>query len=249
MTTRTTKIEWAERTWNPVTGCTEISPGCKNCYAKRMSKRLAGRVGYPATNPFDITLHPTRLNEPLRWKKPSRIFVCSMGDLFHHLVPDKAVLAVLDAAMNAPQHTYIFLTKRHIIMELLIAEWLYCTRAVPPNWWLGVTTENQQFADKRLPHLLRITSGVTVCSIEPMLGPVILPDEFLARGKQAWVICGGETGPGARPMNPDWARGLRNQCLAAGVPFFFKKHGGKNSSRLLDGVEHNEFPAVKGKEK
>lgn len=236
-----TKIEWATDVWNPVTGCTKISPGCKNCYAERMAKRLAGRCGYPADEPFRVTLHPERLEEPLHWKKPRRVFVCSMGDLFHADVPSDFILQVWHVMNLSPQHTFMILTKRAARMEMIMNEWLPSAlelsvglRAkykVLPNVWLGVTAENQEQADKRIPLLLQTPAAVRFVSVEPMLGAVAL-DVSYGQGIGAffidsldWVICGGESGPGARPMNPDWARDLRDQCQAAGVPFFFKQWG------------------------
>lgn len=246
-----TKIEWAEKVWNPVTGCTKISPGCQHCYAERMSKRLAGRFGYPAGNPFAVTLHPERLDEPLHWRKPSRIFVCSMGDLFHDDVPDRFIDQLFwEMGHTHQRHTFLILTKRPERMR----DWLlkaYRENAPYTNVRLGVTAENQEQADKRIPILLEIPATVRFVSIEPMLGPVDLtqiefdkytrmnvlegagislrsqaqsiPNAFCNKLDQ--VICGGETGPGARPMHPDWARQDRDQCQAAGVKFFFKQHG------------------------
>lgn len=341
------KIEWTEKTWNPVTGCTKISPGCQNCYAERMSKRLAGRCGYPKRNPFEVTYHHARLSEPYGWRKPARVFVCSMGDLFHEDVTDKFIIDVLSIMAEASQHTFLVLTKRPERMKEIMTHdtvandvWLQTSRGCndePSPWplsnvWLGVTAENQEQADKRIPILLQIPAAVRFVSVEPMLRPVdlnkwIMPrtpftpenapkswDEFawpdwvpgkvreqiesfwgqFGRGPKDWaenaisndsppfgmqmgyqedgrtvygrwifawnnigrlvddkgnvyypsiprahlldttryywhdlhwVICGGESGPGARPMHPDWVRSLRDQCAAAGVPFFFKQWG------------------------
>ncbi len=351
-----TKIEWAEKTWNPVTGCSKISPGCQNCYAERMSKRLRGRCGYDADEPFRVTLHPKRLEEPLRWRKPSMIFVCSMGDLFHPGVPMNYVVEVVRKMQDASHHTFLVLTKRPGRMKKVFDA---CNHSeIIPNIWLGVTAENQEMADERIPILLQIPAAVRFVSVEPMLGPVeitkylggnneaevgtiglpgckdgrirnrqrrasmegcgqevgsvepknpnhtLRPEESgksngqlltsegngrlregecfgapfgmeafqrpdssgtnhqsqerkserqfsgelgvsdvlgtnqtrcqgpgipLQEGqywKVFWVICGGETGPKARPMHPDWARSLRDQCQSAGVPFFFKQWGG-----------------------
>lgn len=285
-----TKIEWTNETWNVVTGCSKISPGCAHCYADRMSKRLAGRCRYPAApHNFDVTLHPDRLEEPLRWKKPRRVFVVSMGDLFHDDVPDEFIDRVFTVmGRKCPNHTFQVLTKRPERM----LEWhkRYCDAMMRgenspyPNVWLGVTAENQEQADKRIPVLLQTPAAVRFVSVEPMLGPVdlsewlgITHDEYYGKwtvdergcisGKwwPDWVICGGETGPGARPMHPDWARSLRDQCQAAGVAYFFKqwgeykpgfnsyttpdgitmyKVGKKDAGRLLDGREWNEYPEV-----
>ena len=241
----TTKIEWAERTWNPVTGCTPISEGCQNCYAERMSKRLAGRAGYPAEEPFQVTLHPDRLEEPLRWRKARKVFVCSMSDLFHDDVPDdfiEKVFNVMDrcgAEHNATGnrgHIFMVLTKRPHRMKAFVDRWWRSFQAhgVEPYMeriWLGVTAENQDQADKRIPILLQIPAAVKFVSVEPMLGRLTLDDYINAYYPGplgdgiSWVICGGETGPGARPMHPDWVRSLRDQCEEAGVPFFFKQWG------------------------
>lgn len=239
------KIAWTERVWNPVTGCTEISAGCKNCYAARMSKRLAGRAGYTVDNPFKVTLHPDRLEQPLRWKKPSRIFVCSMADLFHGDVPMGYISRVFSIVRRCPQHTFLFLTKRPARMRDAVD--LFVSDADLPNLWLGVTAENQDAADERIPLLLATPAAKRFVSIEPMLGAVDLKmgncSHCQKRGNQFhlthscevcgrvggknldWVICGGESGPGARPMHPAWARSLRDQCEEAGVPFFFKQWG------------------------
>lgn len=256
-----TKIEWAEETWNPVTGCTPISEGCQNCYAKRMSNRLKGRCGYDADNPFKVTLHPKRLDQPLRWKKPRKIFVCSMGDLFHEDVSGDFLYEIWGIMAQCPQHIFMVLTKRPEIMRawyndvFLRVNPLYRKNPLP-NIWLGVTAENQARADERIPVLLQIPAAVRFVSVEPMLGPVDLtnitmPDEYQpphvalpslngfhvnslrddddhmyqSNNHLDWVICGGETGPGARPMHPYWVRSLRDQCQAEGVPFFFKSWG------------------------
>jgi protein gp37 len=303
------RIEWAEKVWNPITGCTKISPGCANCYAERMAKRLAGRCGYPAVEPFRVTLHDDMtFVEPLKWRKPTRCFVCSMGDLFHEDVPDPWIDGVF-AAMGLtydiaatdqnnvitafrPRHIYMLLTKRpermrsyvqglidsdwdtlrrrfhglamgicdikakaaylpHLNASMEVAEWI---KDGMPGLWLGVTAENQEMADQRIPILLQIPAAVRFVSVEPMLGPVNLrggiygPDWLegwdvvaepridrhgelypepvqVQTEKLDWVICGGESGPGARPMHPDWARSLRDQCQAAGVPYYFKQWG------------------------
>lgn len=256
-----TKIEWAEKTWNPITGCSKISLGCNNCYAERMAKRLRGRCGYPADEPFRVALHPERLEEPMRWRKPSMVFVCSMGDLFHDDVPDEFIHRVFATIGQCPQHTFIILTKRPKRMKAFIEDY-YAYESpsgdeqglhIQPNVWLGVTAENQEMADRRIPILLQTPAAVRFVSVEPMLGPVdltnvqfdkwtrmnvlegcgittrpggmgqMLPNAFCE--KLSWIIAGGETGPKARPMHPDWARSLRDQCQEVGVPFFFKQWG------------------------
>ncbi len=242
-----TKIEWAEKVWNPVTGCTKISSGCKNCYAERMSKRLAGRAGYPEDG-FKVTLHPDKLEEPLRWKKPSRIFVCSMGDLFHEDVPFAFIDRVIDTIYKCPQHTFLILTKRPHFMKEYFEQ-----IGLRNNIWLGTSIEDQKTADERIPLLLQTPAAKRFVSYEPALGPVdftnIMPvslrpthphdplmfydalrghckaSDNIGLPKLDWIIMGGESGPGARPMHPDWARSVRDQCKAAGTPFFFKQWG------------------------
>jgi len=276
-----TKIEWTHRpgttgeTWNPVTGCDPISEGCTHCWAKRMSKRLAGRFGYSEDEPFRVTLHPDRLDEPLHWKKPRTVFVCSMGDLFHEAIPLDYVADVFDRMARCPVHTFILLTKRPEQMnaklqQLLDWSWsdVTWTGRTPefarspyplPNLWLGVTAENQRRADERIPLLLQCPAAVRFVSIEPMLGPVDLSywqDYDVSIGERPaldWIIVGGETGPGARPMRPWWVQSVRDQCVSAGVPFFFKKWGdwGRNlpasdprrQGHLLDGKEWHQWPS------
>jgi protein gp37 len=258
----TTKIEWTNKTWNPITGCTKVSAGCQHCYAERMARRLAGRFGYPeAPHHFDVTLHPDRLDEPLRWRKPRRVFVCSMSDLFHEDVPDEYICDVFYTMHRCTQHTFQVLTKRPARM----LEWFNRPAASLSKWhrplpnvWLGVTAENQKAADERIPLLLKCPAAVRFVSCEPLLGEIVLearPNENcrscfgagFQRGGMIgdvechcwgdgylgsnggpsldWVIVGGESGPGARPMDPSWARSLRDQCQDAGVAFFFKQWG------------------------
>ena len=238
-----TKIEWADQVWNPVTGCTPISEGCKNCYAARMARRLAGRNGYPRYQPFEPTMHPDRLSEPSSWKKPQRIFVCSMGDLFHDYVLNENdfLIKIFAQMLLNKHHTFMLLTKRPA-NALRFMKRHY--KSLPQHIWLGMTAENQRAADERIPILLQIPAAKHFVSVEPMLGPMKLthikidPQEYRdsltgARywhgyhthtlGKLEWVIAGPETGPGARPCNIDWVRDLQRQCAAAGVPFFDKK--------------------------
>ncbi len=236
------KIEWTDRVWNPVTGCSKISPGCDNCYAERMSKRFGEKWGLPSEEPFKVTVHMERLDQPLKWNKPSRIFVCSMADLFHDDVSFKAIAEVFQRMMECQHHIFLILTKRPDSMKNFFDFVKPSGRSWPlPNVWLGVTAENQEQADKRIPILLQIPAAKRFVSVEPMLGPVNLKPWFpwdnhrkKLQGwkrnpdyKQGlhWVICGGESGPGARPMHPEWAQSLRDQCQAAGVPFFFKQWG------------------------
>lgn len=248
-----TKIQWCDETYNPVTGCSPVSIGCTNCYAKKMANRLAGRAGYDKDDPFKITFHPGRTHIPTRWKKPRRIFMCSMGDLFHKDVPDHWIDLIIQLIPACPQHTFMILTKRPERMRKYMMSWTtdriirQNNATLPlPNLWLGVTAENQEMADKRIPILLDIPAAVRFVSIEPMLGPVNLNlatpcdrncNEYnhaecpgttglcVMQKQLDLVICGGETGGGARPMHPDWAYGLRDDCKNAGVPFFFKSGG------------------------
>lgn len=234
-----TKIEWAEKTWNPISGCTKISESCQHCYAERMSKRLAGRCGYEKHNPFRVTIHPDKISEPLRWRKPSRIFVCSMGDLFHEDVPFMEIAKIFGHMHTAYWHTYLLLTKRPKRMAEFLKwfvgpEWRGAWPNEYPHLWLGVTAENQARADERIPTLLQIPAAVRFVSIEPCLSDINLGPylwDYYDQGsrrplnKLHQVICGGETGPGARPMHPGWVRSLRDQCRAAGTPFFFKSWG------------------------
>ena len=258
-----TKIEWTEYSWNPVTGCTPISEGCQNCYARRMAKRLAGRCGYPADDPFRVTLHPERLGEPLRWRKPSRVFVCSMGDLFHPDVQPIWLSMIFNVIRECPQHTFMVLTKRpEIALEHLGNAMLQPYFGLP-NLWIGVTAENQQRADERIPILLQTPAAVRFISIEPCLGPVDLsyylpknpkkncPENILpyynSHGLN-WVICGSETGPLARPMKEEWVKNIKDQCVGADVPFFYKQkivNGQKVALPELEGKQWAEFPEVK----
>jgi protein gp37 len=249
----TTKIEWTDKSWNPITGCTKISPGCANCYAARMSKRLAGRCGYPANDPFRVTVHKDKMDEPLRWRKPCRVFVCSMGDLFHDDVPDTIIASVFAVMASARRHMFQLLTKRPARLRAFMRGWLRDGRRIEPlaNIWLGVTAEDQQRADERIPDLLATPAAVRFVSVEPMLGLVDLTKWILRNdsaadgaatpsGRLQWVICGAETGPGARPMDNQWAADLCRQCQEADVPFFFKKHS--DGSRRLMGREWNQMP-------
>lgn len=269
-----TKIEWTEYSWNPVTGCTPISEGCQNCYARRMANRLRGRCGYPADDSFRVTLHPERLGEPLRWKEPRRVFVCSMGDLFHEDVPRWMRFEVMDIILQAKQHTFLILTKRPANMKEFF-EWYYSkagrTIETIKNLWLGVTAENQSRADERIPILLQIPAAVRFVSIEPMLGPIRLQRDWLMCPGGAeyghgmsltrvhaggccdrhprihWVICGSESGPNHRKTKIEWIRDLREQCISANVPFFLKQmeiNGRMVKMPELDGKIWAQFPEV-----
>lgn len=256
-------IEWTEATWNPVTGCTEVSPGCDNCYAKTFAERWRGTPGHPYEDGFDLTLRPERLDQPLHWTRPRRVFVNSMSDLFHDGVDDGFIADVFAVMARTPKHTYQLLTKRHGRMRSLLSGDLYdlMTRRLRdgdgqmpgrlsgrvrwplPNVWVGVSVEDQKRADLRIPALLDTPAAVRWLSCEPLLGPVDLgawmrsvdwppcwddhaPSTECGRCiRPDWVVVGGESGRGARPMHPDWARSLRDQCVRHDVPFFFKQHG------------------------
>ncbi|MHC4396834.1 MAG: DUF5131 family protein [Planctomycetota bacterium] len=229
------KIEWTQCTWNPATGCAKISEGCKNCYAERMSLRLKA-MGQPNyRNGFHLTLHPHVLDKPLHWKQPRTIFVNSMSDLFHKKVPLDFIYKVFDVISNAPQHNFQVLTKRsHRLMQLSpLLPW-------PQNLSMGVTVENAKYSF-RINHLRQTSAAIKFLSLEPLLGPI--PDLDL-HGID-WVIVGGESGPGARPILSDWVLDIRDRCLTADVPFFFKQWGGvnkKKNGRLLDGKTWNQMP-------
>ena len=300
------KIEWCDVVWNPVTGCDKVSEGCRNCYAERHAKRFWGDRKFT-----DVQCHIDRLDQPVYWKKPQRIFVNSMSDLFHPDVDFDFILCAWMVMAQAKQHTFIILTKRPEHMNLFLNEWLppalglaTCTLRILdkplPNVWLGVSVEDQKTANERIPLLLQTPATVRFVSYEPALGPVDFthikikdsehpelgepPVTFNAldgwwggyiqekRTQLDWIIMGGESGPGARPMHPNWTRSVRDQCQAAGVPFFFKQWGEweqawpsmglhvkkrtfvfsdglamymtgkKNAGRLLDGVEWNGMP-------
>lgn len=231
----TTSIEWTEATWNPVTGCTKISPGCKHCYAERMARRLRmmGQRNY--TNGFKLTWHEHMLEVPLAWKKPRLIFVNSMSDLFHEGVPTPFIRKVFDSMRRASWHTFQILTKRSDRLRQLDAmiDW-------PANVWMGVSVESKRYAF-RIEHLRHTHAAVKFLSVEPLLGP--LP-ELNLQGIQ-WVIVGGESGPGARPIAKEWVTDIRDQCLSVGVSFFFKQWGGinkKQTGRLLDGRTWDDLP-------
>jgi protein gp37 len=237
-----TNIEWTDATWNPITGCTPVSPGCKNCYARRMAQRLRGRFDYPADDPFRVTVHMDRMNEPMTWRKPRTIFVCSMGDLFHADVSYATFGRVRNAMSQALRHRYILLTKRAYRMAEYMARF---QRGVwsPFHIFCGVSVEDQVRANERIPDLVHHTPAAgRFLSLEPLLGRVELREWLpLLDG----VILGAETGPGARPMDPDWVRKVRDDCRAAGVPFFLKQVDAKRN-RVLDGRTHDALPWAKG---
>jgi len=317
-----TKIEWTDATWNPITGCSVVSAGCKNCYAMKLAgTRLQhdpSRIGLTqdsAAGPVwngQVRFNEHWLEQPLHWRRPRQVFVCAHGDLFHEAVPDEWIDRVFDVMRYAPHHTFQVLTKRPARMHAYLTRFMrspswdgYITRDgvasgdrpegsvlfTPAGWplpnvWLGVSVENQVAADERIPWLLQTPAAIRWISAEPLLGRVDLfgvsyggglyvnvlsvqdTPEVIVQPRIDWVVVGGESGAGARPMHPEWARSLRNQCAAAGVPFFFKQWGefaptvkvvneqthktedydlggamtrvGKKAAgRLLDGVEHN----------
>jgi len=229
-------IEWTESTWNPVTGCTKISPGCKHCYAERMAKRLQAMGQENYRNGFQLTLQSHMLELPLRWKKPQTIFVNSMSDLFHKNVSLDYIQQVFDVMRRASWHRFQLLTKRADRIAALDQHLLWA-----PNIWMGVSVENGKYRS-RIDHLRATRATIKFLSLEPLLGPL---QELDLRGID-WVIVGGESGPKARPMDPAWAKDLRDQCWRAKVPFFFKQWGGKNkkqAGRLLDGRTWDQMPA------
>ena len=282
-------IEWTDASWNPVTGCTKVSQGCKNCYAERAWPRLQHLPAHTGRAFTDVRCHPERLEQPLRWTKPRRIFVNSMSDLFHEDVPDEFILSVFDVIRQCQNgyapgpdkltawHTFQILTKRPERMRdfctrLRFSNKLYLSPSASPgfnpmtslrNTWLGVSVEDQATADERIPLLLQTPAAVRWISAEPLLGPVNLRHHLGLtnnhddlRGLLNWVVCGGESGPKARSMHPDWVRSLRDQCQTSGVPFFFKQWGeyspvgAGNPSRYIhpskpnDGLWHKDADGV-----
>jgi len=228
-------IEWTESTWNPVTGCTKISPGCKHCYAERMSIRLKA-MGQPNYfNGFRLTLHEHVIELPLRWKRPQTIFVNSMSDLFHKDVPVDFIFKIFNVMTQASHHKFQILTKRSKrLLEL------HSRLPWPSNVWMGVSVENSDYLF-RIDHLRQTGAQIKFVSFEPLLGPI---HDLDLEGID-WVIVGGESGPRARPMAPDWVREIRDKCLSAKVPFFFKQWGGiikKRNGRVLDGRTWDQMP-------
>ncbi|KKL21642.1 hypothetical protein LCGC14_2443370, partial [marine sediment metagenome] len=238
------KIEWCDVTWNPITGCTPISEGCQNCYAKRMAQRLKGRYGYPEDDPFRPgTYHADKMIHPMLLKRPEMIFVCSMGDLFHDDVPMEKQDRIWHAMAQAARHTFMVLTKRSKNMAHFIDECGHFNYGTLPNVWLGVTAENQKAADERIPILLQIPAAVRFVSVEPMLGYMHI-HHLIDRGID-WVIAGCESGPKRRPTEPEWLVRLMQQCRNAGTPFFLKQmdfDGKIESMPELGGKTWNQFP-------
>lgn len=234
------KIEWTDATWNPVRGCTKISPGCKHCYAETFAERFRGVPGHPYQQGFDLKLVPEKLPDPLRWRSPKMIFVNSMSDLFHHQVPDDYIEAVADTMVKANWHTYQVLTKRSARMAELLKGKLRFAAKSRHIWW-GVSVENRKYGLPRVRDLRNAPAAVRFLSIEPLLEDL---GEFSLRGIQ-WVIVGGESGHGARPLRKEWVTAIRDQCAEASVPFFFKQWGGvrkKIAGRKLDGRTYDSFP-------
>ena len=230
-------IEWTESTWNPLTGCNKISPGCKYCYAERMALRLQAMGQSNYKNGFQLTMHPLVLELPLSWKKPQMIFVNSMSDLFHEDVPLDFIRQVFDVIRHASWHTFQILTKRSKrLLELdPHIDW-------PKNAWMGVSVENSSYTF-RIDNLRETNASVKFLSLEPLLGPLA----NLCLERIDWVIVGGESGPGARPVSEEWVKDIRDQCIDANVPFFFKQWGGvwkKRQGRELEGRTWDEMPVI-----
>jgi protein gp37 len=234
------RIEWTDATWNPVRGCTKVSPGCAHCYAETFAERFRGVPGHPFEQGFDLRLVPEKLTDPLKWVASRRIFVNSMSDLFHEDVPDEYIERVASVMLKANWHVFQVLTKRASRMVHLLNGRLAGAAAQPHIWW-GVSVENRRVGIPRIDSLRSANAAVRFLSVEPLLedlGSVNL------RGID-WVIVGGESGPSSRPMDPRWVRNLRDQCSRAAVPFFFKQWGGTRKSqagRRLDGRVHSAFP-------
>lgn len=229
-------IEWTEATWNPVTGCTKVSEGCKHCYAERMAKRLHAMGNPRYIDGFNITLHHDLIDAPRKWIKPRKIFVNSMSDLFHKDIPLEFIQKVFQTMNETPQHSYQVLTKRPERAAELSS---YLT--FTPNIWLGTSVENQRVIE-RMDYLKNIPAHIRFLSCEPLLGPLLLDLEGIH-----WVIVGGESGPGARPMEADWALSIRDQCKEQNVAFFFKQWGGVQKhrhGRILDGQIYDEYPQM-----
>ena len=231
------KIEWTESTWNPVTGCTKISIGCKNCYAERMALRLQAMGNKNYSNGFKVALHPQVLSKPLSWKQPRTIFVNSMSDLFHKEIDADFILQIFEVMRQAPRHQFQILTKRSerlLQLDRLIA-W-------PNNVWMGVTVENDDYTH-RIEDLKQTDAAVKFLSLEPLLGPI--PNLNLEG--IGWVIVGGESGPNARPVKKEWVTDIRDQCLDTNTPFFFKQWGGTNkkkAGRVLENKIWSQMPDI-----
>lgn len=236
------KIEWTDATWNPVRGCVKITPGCKHCYAETFAERFRGVPGHPYEQGFDPRLVEGKLGEPFAWGKPRRVFVNSMSDLFQVAVPEEFVHRVFEVMAAADWHTYQILTKRADRMEAIVRGLPRRLRGLP-HVWLGVSVENRKHGLPRIEHLRRTPARVRFLSVEPLLEGLGAFD----LGGVDWVIVGGESGAGARPLDPSWVREIRDHCQASGVRFFFKQWGGVNKARtgrVLDGHTYDEQPEV-----
>lgn len=227
-----TIIRWTDETWNPATGCTKVSQGCKNCYAQALAERFRGQRNFP--NGFDLELHPSRLDKPLHWRKPRKVFVNSMSDLFHERIPHEFRARVFDVMERCPQHTFQILTKRPHIAAEWAGPW-------PSNVWMGTSVEDGRVAH-RIDILRTIPATVRFLSCEPLIGPI--PDINL--DGIHWVIVGGESGPKHRKMDHDWARSIRDACLVQNVAFFFKQDSGPRTEMrpILDGERWEQYPSV-----
>jgi protein gp37 len=228
-------IEWTDATWNPVTGCSKVSLGCRNCYAERMARRLQAMGSPNYANGFHLTVHPRVLEAPLRWRRARNVFVNSMGDLFHDGVPFDFIQRVFEVMTRASHHRFQILTKRAERLATVAARLTW-----PDNVWMGVTVETSDYVD-RIHHLRETQAKIKFLSLEPLLGPMSLVD----LNEIDWVIVGGESGPRARAVSTDWIRGIRDQCVEADVPFFFKQWGGKRrkkAGRTLDGRTWDQMP-------
>jgi len=233
-------IEWTDATWNPVRGCSKISPGCKHCYAATFAERFRGVKGHPYEQGFDLRLVPEKLEEPLKWSTPKMVFVNSMSDLFHPEVPDEYIRLVAEVMVKAPWHTFQVLTKRSVRLKQLLNSKL-AFAAQQKNIWWGVSVEDKKFGLPRVNDLQDSPATVRFLSIEPLLENLGVVD---LRGIH-WVIVGGESGHGARPLEKDWVLSLRDQCKKSKVPFFFKQWGGKRkwaAGRLLEGHTYDQYP-------
>ena len=261
-----TKIEWTEKTWNPIRGCSRVSEGCRHCYAEKMAGRFGGpgqpyeglvqlRSGWKWTG--EIRVVHEAMDEPKRWRKPAMVFVCSMSDLFHERLPFDRIDLVFNTMLATPQHTYQILTKRPARMAAYVADRFHPSRnPLPRHIWLGTSVENQDTADQRIEDLLTIEHEPLFLSMEPLLGPIVLnrwmSDEPCPACQAGdcpephigWVIVGGESGPGARPMHPDWVRQIRDRCVASETPFFFKQWGAWEVSPRRPQKPESRYAAV-----
>jgi protein gp37 len=236
------KIEWTDATWNPVRGCTKISPGCAHCYAETFAERFRGVPGHPFEFGFDLRLVPEKLADPICWSKPKKIFVNSMSDVFHEDVPDDYIEKICRVMLAANWHTYQVLTKRADRLRSLLQGKLRKAAKASHIWW-GVSVENRAHGLTRIDLLREAKPAVAFLSVEPLLEDL---GKMNLQGI-SWIIVGGESGPRARPMDPAWVRNIRNQCVRAGVAFFFKQWGGVRKSetgRRLDGKTYDEFPTI-----